>query len=270
MMYISKRKGDSKMKKSRTMSFFATGMMLFLLTGGAWAYDFNDSTEVEKWTGSTNTHGLYDVIGSLSDFNTRGANLSSDGKTLTIYTNWKPAKDDIRGNVVGVDYRLYTADVFIDKDLDGDFDYAVQLDTLTGTGNAYDLTTYQTSQDFWKTVVKNSVGPTYWSYGGQFIDTYASPHSSSLSPVPVIATGTLRGSTASVVWGTTGDSSAPYSVAVNLSDLGLVNDWYFVWGTATCGNDTFSGQVRVPEPTSMLLLGLGLLGVAGARRKFRR
>jgi hypothetical protein len=58
-------------------------------------------------------------------------------------------------------------------------------------------------------------------------------------------------------------------VSVDLSGLNLGNDqWSFVWGTATCGNDTFSQQVvGVPEPGSLLLLGVGFAGLGVYRKR---
>ena len=37
------------MRKSRIMYSLVIGMLLFVLGGGAWAYQFNDVTQVEAW-----------------------------------------------------------------------------------------------------------------------------------------------------------------------------------------------------------------------------
>ena len=51
-------------------------------------------------------------------------------------------------------------------------------------------------------------------------------------------------------------------------DFGDVSNYGYHW-TITCGNDVMEGEdpVPAPEPATLVLLGTGLLGLAGVRRK---
>ena len=225
------------MKKTMYLSL----ALLLLTASGGWAYDFNDTTLVQPWYGNSAATwwgGWMDVIGNTDVYDTKGANWN--GSTLSIFSNWNPGKDG--------DLGATTADLFI---LSNGTMFAIRLDT-TGMGTVYgNPQQISYSKDFFA-----SSGDIY---GGQF--NQASP-----SLVPVQGTSSNTSST-SVVW-TYGSNGFPSKVDVDLSKLGLANEWTFVWGTATCANDTFSGQVvGVPEPGSLLLLGVGFAGLGFYRRK---
>lgn len=77
----------------------------------------------------------------------------------------------------------------------------------------------------------------------------------------------------SIGTGTAGRVGEYYSMVMDVSGIsldfaGLNSGVGFHWAM-TCGNDTIEGHVA-PEPGTMLLLGSGLLALAGYRRRFKK
>jgi len=213
----------------------------------------------------------WDRIGKEVDFETYGGNFDTDTKILTINTNWGGATPGNNYTVLNA----IAADLFVDTDGNGSFDKAIALsskkynDPTTNSGryqNIYvvgDSSTYHTSQDVFG---GNGVfGGAY--YGGRY-------NINNPTPVPVWANSTTALGTAAVSW-TSG--SDPQSVTVDLSGIlpSNIGDHSFsiLWATGTCANDTAEatfGYHAVPLPPSVLLLAIGLLGLAGLRKRSRK
>jgi hypothetical protein len=253
---VTESKGGTSniMKKPLRLLLLALLLPMLLLSTAAGAlansYDFPDVTDVEAWRGnaprtSGSWVGWFDVIGDEARFQTFGATLTDNN--LTIFTNWGP--DDV--GFLGSE----TADLFLDIRNTGSWTHAVNLNavlTAGGPGNfVADIlaitSSPQTSQELF--------AGTGLIYGGRYDE--ADP-----KPVPVLAAGEVVGQ-AAVIWAALAAGESSHSIAIALGHVpGFdARNFAFLWGTATCGNDTMTGVV--PLPGTVLLLGLGLLGLVG-------
>jgi hypothetical protein len=242
-------KGE-KMKNLKRLNFLFIFVMLLFLAGGALAYQFEDVNNVLPFYKTAPSSGLWvdyiDDNPNGSNFNTLGANLS--GNILTIFTNWNPNKEVLFPGVL-------TADLFI-RDWSKNTTYSIRLDTLNNQNGTLfiinnDLSNLLYSQDLMK--LKG------YTYAGLYGDAQ------NIFEIPVWTLWNGFYHDSSVVTWKNG------YVDVDLRLLNLGNDWSFFWGTGTCGNDVISGSVHptVPEPGMLLLLGVGLIGLGGLRRKLK-
>jgi hypothetical protein len=213
-----------------------------------------DSTLVQEWRGTAvyGSGAWTDVIG-YPTFETTKIDVVLTGSNLKfqIYTNFPLA-----GNSLAP-----FADMALDLDRNGAFEKGIVFSDRTGFSKGlYDVSAWATSVDLYKS--------TGFIYGGLYDNITPK------IPITQITSGSLLSGVA-VSQTTLGASTPYYMIEVDLGTVngsGQYNNLSLLFGTGTCANDVITGQINgstVPEPASLLFLGLGLVGLATFRKRFR-
>ena len=203
-----------------------------------------------------NDHGYGDRIGD-SFYEVQGMDVSFSGSLMQVkvYTNFYEP-NDLYGTLYG--------DLFISTD----------GWTADGSRPNYLSDNYKTGD--WEYVLDTSSGQLF---GGDFsiiLSDYAPPYLGNENRY-IVRNGqeVLYGSGGTLIDGNNGvtlkssaaDSFLLYNIDLAFLDLES-NVIGLKWGM-TCANDTIEGQVTapVPEPGTLLLFGVGLIGLAFYRRR---
>jgi hypothetical protein len=260
--------------------FMAIMLVAFLTTGNALALDLGTNITIADLSGSGS--GWY---GAQEDQEVESGTIANqtwdleafflNGSILTMVGGYDFASG------IGLDdndnpEQWDAGDIFIDIDQDAvygtaaddgsgygnhkitnsfGYDYVVDLDFSTnadGTPN-YTYTIYSIDENADLLTGYYKMQSTPWAYvsGGTEVDSGDIVYHTGLTDADVGFEGGLHN-----------------AVSVDLSFLGASIGNMVTHFTMECGNDNLMGST--PEPATMLLLGSGLMGLAGLRRRFKK
>jgi len=283
--------------KKRTLIIIAAVFGLFLLNSNASAgyltsgwkniteYDGLGTGTTSDWYSSNEDHEVEPGASTGQNWDMEGFYLSDGtGEAAEGSLSMVGGYNFVTGVTTGgQDYP--SGDIFIDTDMDTSYwEYVLDLNFDQDNPEADSTYTVYENKDpndpasTTDPIVINTTwgGPANtsgkaWTYGsGGDVVSYngSSLENLALNYLTYANDGLIGG-------GLTGDSNSQFhnKVTVDLAFLGA-NTGFSAWNTMRCGNDRLFSEgttsAAVPEPATIFLLGSGLLGLFGYRKKIRK
>jgi hypothetical protein len=256
-------------------------LVLFLFSGGAWAlnlgtditiFDQRERNDYTWYSGANDTRTNINEDNEVEPDMQRNQvwdleGFFLDGSILSMVGGW-----DFIDGVDG--YSFTSGDIFIDVDgmvnfgvVDNStapgmgYEYVIDIDWKNRTYNAFSLKGVDDSQ-FEKSVY-NSPESDPWQFNPDGSDSKLYAEDRSFTADQLITDPYYN----KLFLGTTHYYASGFDLSFIYANNSSWDGVFTSHFTMECGNDNMMGHAPVPEPATMLLLGTGLLGIAGVGRK---